>query len=125
MNISRDLLEGESDTGSNASGTRTRSRKRGAPFGANASPAKKTELVSRQTRLAANSRKREMEKVIIPGERTSPRKRKGRGDVEKRVESSVEEEEEGEGEREVDPDGLDDDTFKEVKGHRIDSRGVT
>ena len=126
VNISRELLEreGDSDTGSSVSGRRTSSRRRKTVSSQQQLPrAKRVELgvaeggqgKSKPTGSRSRGRK---QKVFIPGERTSPRKRKVRGDGGGNDMEKVE----GVAERgklsdlEDSSVELDDDTFKKVKG---------
>lgn len=115
VNISRDLLDGEqdSDTGSNASSTRTSHRRRAATSKSRRllPPAKRSHLSEERVR----SSPRRKDKVFIPGERTSPRKRKGRGNG--KAPNVVVSIEEMEGNGDLDDQGgveLDDETFQKV-----------
>ena len=124
VNISRDLIDtGDSDTASNASGRRSRRKRKGASAKAALPPTKRTHLSAVKTRSSPRASPRRKERVFIPGERTSPRKRKGRGtaggDAEKILgaESGGEEAIEGVAGEEVEEESveLDDDTFKKVR----------
>ncbi len=69
---------------------------------------------TRRSPAGARNSPRIKERVHIPGERSSPRKRKRRGEGEKRVEPELEG---GGGRVELDGNGveLDEDTFKKVR----------
>lgn len=115
VNIARDLLDvdgGGSDTGSNASSnTRRSSRRRGnktTPSQPRPSPSPNRKVRARR------------ERVFIPGERSSPRKRKGHENAkEKGTGMGAEKQVQSDGkEKSHDPNDssveLDDDTFKQV-----------
>lgn len=116
VHVSRDLLD-DSD-----SGTANVSRKRkGGAVSAKVHLTSKRAHLSGEVRARSSPRRKEAEKVFIPGERTSPRKRKGRGDREKRAESGVRaaavQGEDGEDLNESSVK-LDDDTFQKVRYSR-------
>ena len=104
VHVSRDLLD-DSDSG-------TTNRRKGRAASAKSHLAKKQSHLTRDSQARSSPRRKD--KVFIPGERTSPRKRKGRGDREKGGESSVKEREGGEDVNESSVE-LDEDTFKKVR----------
>ena len=119
VNILRELLdaEGDSDADSNASGVAHTQSRRKASSNHHYSETKKTRLNATETSRnggKANSRRRK-DRVFIPGERTSPRKKRGH-----ETESKGEEEKVGEvRERTSDLEDnsgvvLDDKTFQKV-----------
>ena len=131
------LDDGEDSTGSAASiRTSSRNRKRPVPATATDSPAKRRPAAAGRkglqvsaARESPRSRARK-EKAVIPGERSSPRKRKGRDTKEEAPEEAEVEEEAvtekdkvaSEFEEGVE---LDDDTFQKVSGRVFKQRYST